>query len=114
MKKSIIKKLGLNRNLTVYEDAYVEKWAIEYGYSLEIIEIALKKTTSKSNISFEYIDKIISDWHDRNLKTVAEIQEYIKNSKIKQENIKDLKKQTNYNNSNQRSYDNFDNLYANN
>ncbi|MBP3464364.1 MAG: DnaD domain protein [Clostridia bacterium] len=114
LKKSIIKKLGLNRNLTVYEDAYVEKWAIEYGYSLEIIEIALKKTTSKSNISFEYIDKIISDWHDRNLKTVAEIQEYIKNSKIKQENIKDLKKQTNYNNSNQRSYDNFDNLYANN
>lgn len=114
LKKSIIKKLGLNRNLTVYEDAYVEKWAIEYGYSLEIIEIALKKTTSKSSISFEYLNKIISDWHDRNLKTVAEIQEYIKNSKIKQENIKDLKKQATYNNSNQRSYDNFDNLYANN
>ena len=33
LKKSIIKKLGLNRNLTVYEDAYVEKWAIDYGYS---------------------------------------------------------------------------------
>ncbi len=114
LKKSIIKKLGLNRNLTVYEDAYVEKWAIEYGYSLDIIEIALRKTTSKSNISFEYLNKIISDWHDRNLKSVAEIQEYIRNSKLKQESIKDLKKQTNYNNSNQRTYDNFDNLYANN
>jgi len=114
LKKSIIKKLGLNRNLTVYEDAYVEKWAIEYGYSLDIIEIALRKTTSKSNINFEYLNKIISDWHDRNLKSVAEIQEYIRNSKLKQESIKDLKKQTNYNNSNQRTYDNFDNLYANN
>lgn len=114
VKKSIIKKLGLNRNLTVYEDAYVEKWTIEYGYSLEIIDIALRRTTSKTNINFEYLNKIISDWHDRNLKTVAEIQEYIKNSKEKQESIKDLKKQTNYNNSNQRVYNNFDNLYANN
>lgn len=114
LKKAIIKKLGLNRNLTVYEDAYVEKWSIEYGYSLEIIEIALRRTTSKTNINFEYLNKIISDWHDRNLKTAAEIQEYIKNSKEKQENIKDLKKQTNYNNSNQRVYNNFDNLYANN
>ena len=115
VKKSIIKKLGLNRNLTVYEDAYVEKWTIDFGYSLDIIEIALKKTTSKSNISFEYLNKIISDWHDRNLKTATEIQEYIQMSKQKQENIKDMKKQTsNYNNSNQRTYDNFDSLYANN
>ena len=75
----------------------------------------MKKTTSKSNISFEYLNKIISDWHDRNLKTATEIQEYIQMSKQKQENIKDMKKQvSNYNNSNQRTYDNFDNLYANN
>ena len=84
VKKSIIKKLGLNRNLTVYEDAYVEKWTIDYGYSMEIIEIALKKTTSKSNINFEYLNKMITDWHDRNLKTATEIQEYIKENKHKQ------------------------------
>lgn len=114
LKKSIIKKLGLNRNLTVYEDAYVEKWAIDFGYSLDIIEIALKKTTSKSNISFEYLNKIISDWHDHNFKTVTEINNYLLNTKQKQENIKELKKQTNYNNSNQRNYSNLDNLYANN
>lgn len=113
LKKSIIRKLGLNRNLTIYEDAYVEKWAIDFGYSLEIIEIALKRTTSKSNISFEYLDKIISDWHERNLKSVAEIQEYIKNSKQKQSNVEAMKKLTNYNNSNKRKYDNLDDLYAN-
>ena len=112
LKKSIIKKLGLNRNLTVYEDAYVQKWAIDYGYPLEVIEIALKKT--KSNINFEYLDKMITDWHDRNLKTCSEIQEYLKESKQKQANITNLKKQTNYNNSEQRNYDNLDSLYANN
>lgn len=112
IKKSIIKKLGLNRNLTVYEDAYVEKWTIDFGYPLDVIEIALKKT--KANISFEYLDKIISDWHDRGFKTVTEIQEYLKQSKQKQENIKDMKKLTNYNNYEQRNYDNLDIFYANN
>ena len=34
-------------------------------------------------------------------------------NKQKQANIKDMKKQTNYNNSHSRSYDNFDNIYAN-
>ena len=114
IKKSIVKKLGLNRNLTVYEEAYVEKWTIDFGYSLDIIEIALKKTTSKSNINFEYLNKIITDWHDRNLKTPAEIQEYLKQTKDKKELIDNMKKKTNYNNSNQRTYDNLDNLYANN
>ena len=63
---------------------------------MDVIEIALRKT--KANISFEYLDKIITDWHDRGFKTVAEVQEYLKQSKQKQENIKDLKKLTNYNN----------------
>ena len=44
---SIKKKLRLSRNLTDYEEAYVEKWKITYGYDMSIIEIALRKTTSK-------------------------------------------------------------------
>ena len=56
---------------------------------------------------------MISDWHERDLKTVADIQSYITASKQKQANIKDLKKQTNYNNSHKRNYENFDNIYAN-
>ena len=113
IRKSIIKKLGLNRNLTVYEDAYVEKWIIDYGYSLDVIEIALKKTTSKTNINFEYLNKLITDWYDRNLKTPTDIQQYLKQSKDKKDLIDNMKK-GNYNNSNQRTYDNLDNLYANN
>ena len=113
MRKSVIKKLGFNRYLTTYEDAYVRKWSIDFGYPLDVIEIALKKTTSKANIGFEYLDKIISDWHERGLKTATDVQGYMSANKQKQANIKDMKKQTNYNNSHQRSYDNFDNIYAN-
>ena len=67
LKKSVTKKLGLTRALTQYEEAYIEKWYLDYGYSLDVIDLALKKTTSKTNPSFDYIDKIMSDWNDRNL-----------------------------------------------
>lgn len=112
IKKSIAKKLGFNRTLTQYEEAYIEKWIVDFSYSLDIIEIALKKTTSKSNPSFDYIDKIISDWHDRNLKTVNDVQNFLEQMKIKKADIKNLEKKS-YNNYEQRKYDNFDNLYAN-
>lgn len=112
IKKSIAKKLGLNRTLTQYEEAYIEKWIVDFSYSLDIIEIALKKTTSKSNPSFDYIDKILSDWHDRNLKTVNDVNKFLSDMKQKKTNIKNLEKKS-YNNYEQRKYDNFDNLYAN-
>ena len=113
VKKIITKKLGFARPLTQYEDAYIEKWIIEYGYTMDIIEIALKKTTSKSNPNFEYLDKLISDWHDRNLSTPETINMYLVATKEKKKNIQELTKKTNYNDYEQRHYDNLDSLYAN-
>jgi len=114
IKKSISKKLGLNRGLTQYEEAYIEKWIVDYKYDLNIIEIALKKTTSKSNPNFEYLNKLISDWFDRNLKSPSDVQAYLLDEKNKSKNIKELAKKTGYNNYEQRNYDNLDSLYANN
>lgn len=113
IEKSIQKKLGIARPLTEYEKGYIEKWVVDYSYSLEVIEIALKRTTSKSSFSFDYFDKIISDWHDRNLKTADDIQNFLVQYKTQQKNKKELEKKVKYNNFEQRSYDNFDNLYAN-
>ena len=56
IKKQISKKLGLSRPLTQYESAYIEKWVVDYSYTMDIIEIALKKTTSKSNFNFDYLE----------------------------------------------------------
>lgn len=111
--KTISKKLGLSRSLTQYEYAYIEKWVIDYGYSLDIIEIALKKTTSKANPNFDYLDKLLSDWHDRGFKTTNDIQTFLTEMKEKNKNVKQLEKTTGYNKYEQRTYDNLDNLYAN-
>ena len=111
--KTISKKLGISRALTEYEYAYIEKWNIDFGYGLDIIEIALKMTTSKLNPTFNYIDTLISDWHERGFKTTDEIQKFLKETKEKNKNIKKLEKETGYNKYEQRTYDNLDNLYAN-
>lgn len=114
IKKSISKKLGLNRNLTQYEEAYIEKWIHEYKYDLEIIELALKKTTSKSNPNFDYIDKIITDWYERKLLNSEDVKNYLLEFKNKSEQIKQLAKKTGYQDYDQRNITNFDNFYANN
>ena len=111
-RKFISKKLGINRALTQYEEAYIDKWSIDFGYSLDIIEIALKKTTSKTNPNFDYIDKIISDWHDRNLKTTKSIEEHLLSLKSKSKELKHLEKKS-FQNYEQRNYNDFDSLYAN-
>lgn len=111
--KSITKKLSLNRQLSQYERAYVEKWILDFGYSLDVIEIALKKTTSKANPNFDYLNKLISDWYDKGLKTPDQVQKYIADMKVKQKNVQNLQKATGYNQYNQRNYDNLDDLYVN-
>ena len=74
IKKKICKKLSITRKLTEFEEAYIDKWITEYGYGFEIIEHALKKTTSKTNPNFDYINGILTDWYNKGLKTIEEIQ----------------------------------------
>ena len=114
LQKTISKKLGITRHLSQYEESYIEKWNIDYGYNLDIIEIALKKTTSKSNPNFDYLDKLLTDWHDRNLKTSNDIQSFLTQLKEKNKNIKTLEKNNGYSNYDQRNYSDLNNFYANN
>ena len=113
VKKDIAKKLGRYSPLTQFEEAYIEKWMLDYNYDMKVINIALKKTTSKANPSFDYLDKLISDWHDRNLKTENDVNNFLSEIKQKKKNVKQLEKQTNYNNYEQRNYNNLNDLYAN-
>ena len=112
--KTSSKKLGITRQLSQYEEAYIEKWTIEYNYSMDIIEIALKKTTSKANPNFDYLDKLLTDWHDRKFSTIDQIQKFLNDIKQKNKNIKNLEKKSGYQNYDQRNYDNLNTLYANN
>lgn len=114
IKKSIAKKLGRYNGLTQYEEAYIENWVLNFGYDMNIIEIALKRTTFKQNPTFEYINNIITDWHERSLKTPSEINAFIEQRKKQEKNTKELKTKVNRANYEQRKYDNLDFLYANN
>lgn len=113
LKKNITKKLGKYNGLTQYEEAYIEKWFFDFGYDMNIIEIALKRTTFKQSPSFEYLNNLITDWHDRNLKKPDEILAFIEQRKKQTKNEKDLKKKVSKTNYEQRNYDNLDFLYAN-
>lgn len=113
MKKNISKKLGKHGNLTQYEEAYIENWVLNFGYDMDIIEIALKRTLLKQSPTFEYINTVITDWHDRNLKTPSEINAFIEQRKKLNRDTKKLKSEVNKTNYEQRKYDNLDFLYAN-
>lgn len=110
---TIKKKLRLSRNLSVYEEAYIEKWNITFEYGMDVIEIALKKTTGKFNLSFEYMDKLITDWHERGLKTPSEINAHIEKQKSKP--VQNKEKETNDKkiNYSQRQYTDLNNFYSN-
>ena len=117
IEKQVSKKLGLTRGLTQYEKGYIEKWVVDYSYNIEVIEIALKKTTSKTNPNFEYLNTLISNWHEHNLRTTADVNNYLEQMKVQNKNKKTLEKQTkqaNYKSFEQRTYNNLDSLYANN
>ncbi|MBQ3407855.1 MAG: DnaD domain protein [Clostridia bacterium] len=113
LQKTISKKLGITRNLTQYEEGYIEKWNMDFGYNLDVIEIALRKTTSKSNPNFEYLDKLLTDWHERSLKTSNDVQSFLVQMKEKNKNIKTLEKNTGYSNYDQRNYNDLNSFYTN-
>lgn len=116
LNKTVSKKLRLNRQLTDFESEYIEKWNIQYGYSLDVIELALKKSSGKQSINFNYFDTILTSWHDHNLKTPDEIIKFTAEDIQKNKNIKELSKKSsiqNFEGRNYESFNDFNNLYAN-
>ena len=77
------------------------------------IEIALKQTTSRANASFEYINNIIKDWNERNLRTPAQVSQFLEERKQKNKKTKEINKQVKKENFEQREYSNLSFLYAN-
>lgn len=115
IKIKIAKKLKINRMLTEYEQVYVEKWVLEYGYDFDIIEIALKRTTGKSNPSFEFLNTVITDWYNKGLKTVDMINEYLLSKKTTTKQTAKTTAVPQHGNFKQREYDDeyFESLYEN-
>ncbi|MCX7710999.1 MAG: DnaD domain protein [Clostridia bacterium] len=92
LKGKIVKKLKLNRSLTEYESDMVEKWLNQYKYDIDILEIALEKTTSKTSPNLKYIDSIVTSWFSAGLKTKDEILHYMRTNNFRELQDRIMKK----------------------
>ena len=107
----IAKKLNLYRKLTTYEEEDIVKWTENYGYSMDVIEIALKRASSNNKVRFDYIDSLITDWHKKDLHSKEEVNTYLQSIKDKDKKSKAVEKLA-YEYT-QSTFDNLDSLYDN-
>jgi len=69
----IAKKLNRSSRFTEYEERYIKKWVDDYKYSMEIIEMALKKTVRISNPNLEYVHKVLTGWFKSGYRTPEQV-----------------------------------------
>ena len=112
--KEIAQKLHLSRNLTAYDEEYLVRWTEEFGYDISIIELALKRSSSMNSISFEYFDKILTEWHNNALTTISDVENYqnSKKEKTKKANKPAERKFPEFSYT-QSTFDNLESLYDN-
>lgn len=115
IKQKISKSLRLNRNLTKYEEQYIDTWIKDYGYSFDIIEEALKLTVNKANPTISYVNGVLVNWHKKGYKNAKDIEK--ENINTNSENTRNYKRSTNtktkYQDITQREYTNLESFYDN-
>jgi len=109
---AVMKALGISgRNLIQSEVTYINKWSKEFGFDLELIEEACRRTISATHQpSFEYTDSILTNWHNNNVHTLKDVENLDANhSKRKKASTTtravNSSKNNKFNNFNQRQYD---------
>ncbi|NLM75695.1 MAG: DnaD domain protein [Clostridiaceae bacterium] len=108
-----IKKIGskirrilrLNRNLTEFEEEYIDTWINKYKFSMQIIEEALRKTAGKANPSFKYVHAILTAWHNDGIKNIEQLKAYLEAVPGPQSKTSGKKKVERRDNFQQRQYD---------
>lgn len=114
LNSAIAKKLNLFRKLTTYEEEDIAKWTENYGYGMDIIEIALKKASSNNKVRFDYIDTLLTDWNKKDLRTPDEVNEYLNSLKsVPQEKKAKAAKKPAAIDYTQSTFDNLSDLYDN-
>lgn len=71
--KQVMQALGSSSNISEHGRLMVDRWRDEYGFSMELILKAFENTTKIQNPNLNYIDKIITDWHQKGVKAIVDI-----------------------------------------
>ena len=113
LKKEISKKLRLQRNFNTFEEDYITKWNQDFGYGMDIIELALKRSTSKVNAGFDYYDKLLTDWHQKGLNSVYDVQAHLSSITDKKSRETQIAKAANQFEYTQSTFESLSSLYDN-
>lgn len=72
---AVMKAMGISgRSLVSAETAYIDKWKSEFGFSVELIQKACEKTIQAIHEpSFEYADRILSNWKSNGIVTLEDV-----------------------------------------
>lgn len=115
LNNAITKELGLNRVLTPTELRYINTWKNDYSFQQDIIIEACQRASENNKISFRYINGILANWYENQVRTLEdirrleEVHKSMKNEKSTTANGKTGSNKVQnlpFNNFQQRSYDN--------
>ena len=73
--KLVMDAFGIrNRGLTNDERKFIGQWFWNLGYNIEMIRLAYERAVDKiGKLSFPYINRILVNWHQKNILTPADI-----------------------------------------
>lgn len=73
---TIMNAFGIKgRNPAAPELEYMSRWLNEYGFTMDIILEACRRTICQTHQpNFQYADKILSQWHEKKVASTADIQ----------------------------------------
>ncbi len=115
-KQKIVKALGLNRNISQYEEPFINAWIKEYNYKFDMIEQALKRAVLKGTPSISYVNGILSNWHKKGYTSVKDLENETRefeNKKVSNVKINKSAPKTKYQNYEQREYEDLESFYDN-
>lgn len=72
----IKRRLGQKNNPTEVEKECYLKWANEWKFDHEMILMAVEQTIYASDPSFKYIDSILANWHEKDIKNTETLKQY--------------------------------------
>lgn len=82
----IKKRLGHRSNPTEPEKECYLKWANQWKFSHEMILLAVEQTIHATDPSFSYIDKVLENWHQADIKTPEAFKAHSANRKASNKN----------------------------
>ena len=112
---AVMKAFGIaGRNLNDVEIGFISKWTKDYAFDIDLIDEACKRTIKATHQpSFEYADRIMTNWHEGKVHNLTDVERmddnYNKTKKIKiqtTENKTSLPRKNTFTNINHRNYDN--------